>query len=105
RRLIRSDYDVAFEQVDVLLGPVSPSSAFALGEKLDDPVQMYLCDLFTVGANLAGIPAISLPAGLSDDGLPVAIQLQGPPLGEATVLRAAAAFQTATDFHHRRPNR
>src|SRR5690606_38149562 len=65
RRLIRSDYDAAFEQADVLLGPVTPSPAFPLGEKLDDPIQMYLCDLFTVGANLAGIPAISIPAGLT----------------------------------------
>lgn len=104
RRLIRGDYDAAFEQVDVLLGPVTPSPAFRLGEKLDDPLQMYLCDLFTVGANLAGIPAISIPAGLTADGLPVAIQLQGPPLGETAVLQAAAAFQAATDFHCRRPS-
>lgn len=103
RRLIRSDFDAAFEQADVLLGPVTPSPAFPLGEKLDDPIQMYLCDLFTVGANLAGIPAISIPAGLTADGLPVGIQLQGPPLGEAAVLRAAATFQAATDFHCRRP--
>lgn len=104
RRLIRGDYDAAFKQVDVLLGPVTPSPAFPLGEKLDDPIQMYLCDLFTVGANLAGIPAISIPAGLTADGLPVGIQLQGPPLGEAAVLRAAATFQAATDFHRRRPS-
>jgi aspartyl-tRNA(Asn)/glutamyl-tRNA(Gln) amidotransferase subunit A len=103
--LIRSDYDAAFEQADVLLGPVTPSPAFPLGEKLGDPIQMYLCDLFTVGANLAGIPAVSIPAGLTAEGLPVGIQLQGPPLGEAAVLRAAATFQAATDFHSRRPSR
>ncbi len=105
RRLIRSDYDAAFEQVDMLLGPVTPSPAFRLGEKLADPIQMYLCDQFTVGANLAGIPAISLPGGFTNDSLPVAIQLQGPPLGEVPILRAAAAFQKATDYHTRRPGR
>ena len=73
RRLIKGDYDVAFSQVDLLLGPVSPTPAFPIGEKIDDPLQMYLCDLFTVGANLAGIPAISLPAGTDHQGLPLAI--------------------------------
>jgi aspartyl-tRNA(Asn)/glutamyl-tRNA(Gln) amidotransferase subunit A len=105
RRLIRGDYDAAFQQCDVMLGPVTPSPAFKLGEKVDDPIQMYLCDLFTVGANLAGIPAISIPGQPSPNGLPIGIQLQGPPLGEAAVFRAAAAFQHATDFHRRRPNR
>lgn len=105
RRLIRGDYDAAFQQCDVLVGPVTPSPAFRLGEKVDDPIQMYLCDLFTVGANLAGIPAISIPGQPTGDGLPVGIQLQGPPLGESAILRAAACFQHATDFHRRRPNR
>ncbi len=105
RRLIRGDYDAAFQQCDVLLGPVTPSPAFALGEKLDDPIQMYLCDLFTVGANLTGIPAISLPGGLSGSGLPIGIQLQGPALGETTLLRTASLFQQNTDHHLRRPTR
>ena len=103
RRLIRDDYDSAFEKVDMLIGPVTPSPAFRLGEKLDDPIQMYLCDLFTVGANLAGLPAISLPGGMSDDGLPIGIQLQAPALGEVALLRAAACFQSMTPHHLRRP--
>jgi len=105
RRLIRSDYDTAFEKCDVMLGPVTPSPAFRLGEKIDDPIQMYLCDLFTVGANLAGIPAISIPGEMTDESLPIGIQLQAAPLGEADLLRAAAMFQHATDFHRRRPSR
>lgn len=103
RRLIRGDFDQAFGQADVLLGPVTPSAAFRLGEKVDDPIQMYLCDLFTVGANLAGLPALSLPAGLSDQGLPLGVQLQAPPLEEGRLLRAGAAFQSLTDHHTRRP--
>jgi len=105
RRLIRDDYDAAFESVDLLLGPVTPSPAFRLGEKLDDPIQMYLCDLFTVGANLAGVPAISIPGGLSVDGLPIGIQLQAPPLREVSLLRSAACFQANTDHHTKRPSR
>lgn len=104
RRLIKGDYDTAFTQADLLLGPVSPTPAFPLGEKVDDPIQMYLCDLFTVGANLAGIPAISLPAGLNSEGLPLAIQLQAPALQEARLLFAGAAYQTMTDHHQQRPN-
>lgn len=104
RRLIRGDYDAAFENVDVLLGPVTPSPAFGLGENIDDPIAMYLCDLFTVGANLAGVPAISLPAGLDDDGLPVGIQLQAPVMQEARLLAAGAGFQSATTHHRLRPS-
>jgi aspartyl-tRNA(Asn)/glutamyl-tRNA(Gln) amidotransferase subunit A len=105
RRLIKGDYEVAFSQADLLLGPVTPTPAFPLGEKIDDPIQMYLCDLFTVGANLAGVPAISLPAGINGDGLPVAIQLHAPVLEESRLLFAGAAFQAATEHHQRRPNR
>ncbi|MDA7874437.1 Asp-tRNA(Asn)/Glu-tRNA(Gln) amidotransferase subunit GatA [bacterium] len=104
RRLIKGDYDAAFSQVDLLLGPVSPTPAFPLGEKIDDPLQMYLCDLFTVGANLAGIPAISLPAGKDAAGLPLAIQLQAPALEETRLLFAGAAYQAMTDFHKLRPD-
>lgn len=103
RRLIRGDYDAAFKQADVLLGPVTPTASFPLGEKIDDPIQMYLCDLFTVGANLAGVPAISLPGGFDDAGLPLGIQLQAPTLEEGRLLSTAAAFQSATDFHTQRP--
>lgn len=103
RRLIRGDYEAAFSHCDLLLGPVTPSPAFPLGDKIDDPIQMYLCDLFTVGANLAGVPALSLPAGLDGDGLPLAIQLQAPALQESRLLLAGAAFQSATDYHQLRP--
>ncbi|MDV6033439.1 MAG: Asp-tRNA(Asn)/Glu-tRNA(Gln) amidotransferase subunit GatA [Phycisphaera sp. RhM] len=104
RRLIRGDYDAAFSQVDLLLGPVTPTPAFPLGDKIDDPIQMYLCDLFTVGANLSGVPAISLPGGFDPSGLPIGIQLQAPTLEESRLLFAASAFQSATDYHTQRPN-
>ncbi len=98
RRLIRQDYDKAFEQADVILGPTTPTPAFKLGEKTDDPVQMYLVDLFTVGANLAGIPALSIPSGKTSSGLPIGMQLQAPPLAEATLLRAGHAYQQLTQY-------
>ncbi len=103
RRLIRNDFDAAFKKVDLLLGPTTPTPAFKLGEKLSDPIQMYLGDLFTVGANLAGLPALSIPGGISAQGLPVGIQLQAPPLAEERLLAAGAAFQRATQWHTRRP--
>lgn len=103
RRLIRSDYDAAFTQADLLLGPVTPSPAFALGENIDDPISMYLCDLFTVGANLAGVPAISLPAGQDENGLPIGIQLQAPVMEESRLLFAGGAYQSATEHHRARP--
>ncbi|TWU42236.1 Glutamyl-tRNA(Gln) amidotransferase subunit A [Novipirellula artificiosorum] len=103
RRLIKGDFDAAFTQCDLLLGPVTPSSAFRIGEKVDDPIQMYLCDLFTVGANLAGLPAISLPGGFDEHGLPIGIQLQAPVLEESRLLFAAGAFQSVTDYHTKRP--
>ena len=104
RRLIKGDFDAAFSQADLILGPVTPSPAFPLGQNADDPVAMYLCDLFTVGANLAGIPAISLPGGHDASGLPVGIQLQAPALMETRLLFAGHAFQTATEHHQRKPS-
>lgn len=98
RRLIADDYGKAFKQVDVLLGPVTPTPAFKIGEKTNDPVEMYLGDLFTVGANLAGIPAMSIPAGFTEDQLPLAIQLEGPALGEAKLLNIAFQLQQAGLF-------
>ncbi len=98
RRMIADDYAKAFAEVDVLLGPVTPTPAFKIGEKTGDPVQMYLGDLFTVGANLAGIPALSIPAGFTVDGLPLAIQLEGPALGEAKLLNVAFQLQQAGLF-------
>ncbi|WP_442481323.1 Asp-tRNA(Asn)/Glu-tRNA(Gln) amidotransferase subunit GatA [Aeoliella sp. SH292] len=103
RRLIRQDYDQAFEKVDVVAGPVAPTPAFELGSLTDDPLAMYLVDLYTVSANLTGIPALSLPCGISKSGLPIGLQLQAKPLAEDTLLRAGKMYQTATDWHNRRP--
>lgn len=102
RRLIRDEFLAAFSNVDAILAPTTPSPAFALGEKTDDPVAMYLQDVFTIPANLAGIPALSMPAGMSG-GLPLGVQLLGPHFGEAKLLQLAHAFQQATDHHLRRP--
>jgi aspartyl-tRNA(Asn)/glutamyl-tRNA(Gln) amidotransferase subunit A len=104
RRLIRNDYDQAFQQADLLLGPTAPTAAYRLGEKLLDPLSMYLGDLYTVGANLAGIAALSLPCGFTRQGLPIGLQLQGPPFSEENLLRAAHMYQMATDWHARRPS-
>jgi aspartyl-tRNA(Asn)/glutamyl-tRNA(Gln) amidotransferase subunit A len=98
RALIARDFDQAFEKVDLLLTPTAPSAAFALGEKMDDPIAMYLNDVFTVPASLAGVPAISIPAGLSGDGLPLGLQLIGRTFDEATVLRAAQVLETQAHF-------
>lgn len=103
RRLIVEDYRAAFEKSDVLLGPVTATPAAPLGHYKNDPLGMYLTDLFTVGANLAGVAGISIPCGHSQDGLPIGLQLQAPPLEEESLLRAAHMFQTATDWHTRRP--
>jgi aspartyl-tRNA(Asn)/glutamyl-tRNA(Gln) amidotransferase subunit A len=103
RRLIRDDYDRALEEVDILLGPTTPTAPFPLGEKCEDPLAMYLGDLYTVGANLAGVAAVSVPCGFTREGLPIGFQLQGPPFAEATLLRAAHGYQSMTDWHQRRP--
>lgn len=98
RRLVAADFSKAFETVDLLAGPTAPAPAFGIGEKIDDPIQMYLNDVYTIGASLAGIPAISIPAG-TVDGLPVGLQLMGRPFAEVDVLRAAHAYQLETDWH------
>ena len=102
RRLIRGDFDKAFSEVDFLIGPVTPTPAFRTGERTEDPLAMYLGDLFTVSANLAGIPGISIPCGFSGSGLPIGLQLQGRPFDEERMLRVAYMFQNATDWHQRR---
>lgn len=99
RRLIAQDYQSAFQQVDLLLGPVVPTPAFKLGEKVDDPLQMYLGDLFTVEANLVGLPAISIPAGFNSASLPLAIQLQAPQLEESRLLNVAYQLQKSGLFN------
>ncbi|MBI4643405.1 MAG: Asp-tRNA(Asn)/Glu-tRNA(Gln) amidotransferase subunit GatA, partial [Deltaproteobacteria bacterium] len=83
--------------------PVSPTPAFRLGEKMADPLTMYLSDIFTISANLAGVPGISVPCGFSSGGLPIGLQLMGPPFGEAALLQAAYVFEQATDWHKRKP--
>ena len=103
RTLIRRDFDRAFADVDVLATPVAPTTAFRLGEKTADPLQMYLVDVFTNPASLAGLPAIVVPCGRDAAGLPIGLQIVGPPFGEEAVLRAAQAFEDATDWHRARP--
>jgi aspartyl-tRNA(Asn)/glutamyl-tRNA(Gln) amidotransferase subunit A len=103
RTLIGSDYEAAFEKVDVIALPTSPTGAFRLGERVSDPVLMYLADVFTVGANLAGVPAISVPCGFTEAQLPVGLQFTARKMDEATLLQVAGAYQHATDWHHRRP--
>ncbi len=103
RTLIKGDFDRAFaEGVDVVVGPTSPILAFGIGEKIDDPLEMYLSDLYTIPANLAGLPCISIPCGFSE-GLPVGLQIMGRPFSEGTLLKVAYAFEQSTDFHLQRP--
>jgi len=103
RRLIRQDFDRAFEEVDLIIGPVTPTPAFKIGERIDDPLAMYLFDLYTVSTNLAGIAGMSIPCGLSSAGLPIGLHLQSPPFEEDRLLRGAAMFQQATDWHTKQP--
>jgi aspartyl-tRNA(Asn)/glutamyl-tRNA(Gln) amidotransferase subunit A len=102
RTLIKGDFDAAFEQVDVIVAPTSPTTAFRIGEKTDDPLQMYLSDIFTLSVNLAGICGLSLPCGFDGQDLPIGLQVMGPPLGEERVLRVAYAYEQATEWHARR---
>jgi aspartyl-tRNA(Asn)/glutamyl-tRNA(Gln) amidotransferase subunit A len=100
--LIKIDFQTAFEQADILLGPTSPQPAFKLGEKTDDQVAMYLQDIYTIAGNLAGLPAMSIPAGFSSK-LPVGVQLIGNYMQEGRILNAAHQFQQQTDWHLRSP--
>jgi len=102
RQLIADDFKKAFADVDVIAGPTTPSPAFKLGDKVDDPITMYLNDIYTIGANLAGLPAISVPCGFVND-LPVGLHLVGPHFAEQTLLRAAHQYQQQTDFHRACP--
>lgn len=102
RRLIRDDFTEAFKKVDVILSPTTPTPAFKLGEKSNDPLSMYLSDIYTIAVNLAGLPGISIPAGFVN-GLPVGLQLIGNLFGEAKILNAAHQYQKATDWHTRTP--
>jgi aspartyl-tRNA(Asn)/glutamyl-tRNA(Gln) amidotransferase subunit A len=102
RTLIMNDFIKAFADVDVMLTPVAPTPAFKIGEKVNDPLQMYLSDIFTIPINLAGTCAMSLPAGFSASGLPIGLQLIGKPFGEEAILRAGHAFEQATEWHTRK---
>ncbi len=103
RRLIHDDYARAFGQCDAILGPTSPTPAFKIGERGNDPLAMYLADIYTIGANLAGIPGISIPCGFTRSGLPVGLQLLAAPFEEEKLFRIARTFERATDWHTRRP--
>src|SRR5206468_10479981 len=108
RRLIKQDFDRAFERCDVVLSPTSPTSAFKIGEKSGDPLSMYLADVFTVTCNIAAIPGVSIPCGFTDGAgggkpLPIGLQLLGPAFGEEKLVRAARMYEAATEWHERRP--
>lgn len=102
RRLVKEDYDKAFEKVDVIVCPTAPSPAYKIGEKIDNPLEMYLQDVCTVPLNLAGLPGISVPCGFSSKGLPIGMQLIGKPLDEATLIRTAYTYEQSQDFHKSR---
>lgn len=103
RTLIRRDFEEAFKRCEVIVTPTAPSAAFRLGEKTEDPLTMYLSDIFTISANLAGIPGISLPCGFTKTGLPIGLQLLGKPLDEETLLQVAFAYEQATNWYTRKP--
>ena len=103
RTLMRKDFEDAYQKVDVILGPTAPTPAFRIGEKVKDPLQMYLSDIFTIPVNLAGIPAISIPCGFSHEGLPIGLQIMGRHFEEGNLLRVAYTFEQNTDFHLKKP--
>jgi aspartyl-tRNA(Asn)/glutamyl-tRNA(Gln) amidotransferase subunit A len=103
RTLIKADFEQAFQQVDAIAAPVAPTTAFRLGEHTGDPLAMYLEDVFTLPANLAGIPGLAFPAGFDAHGLPIGMQLMGPHFREDVLFKLAHAFQLITDWHLRRP--
>ena len=103
RTLIKNDFEEAYKKCDVIVSPISPAPAFKLNEKLDDPLQMYLSDIFTIAANLAGIPGLSIPCGFTAAGLPIGLQILGPLFGETAILQSAALYERETDWGRRRP--
>jgi aspartyl-tRNA(Asn)/glutamyl-tRNA(Gln) amidotransferase subunit A len=102
RTLIKAEFDRAFEKCDAIVTPTSPTVAFKIGQKIDDPLAMYLNDVFTLPGNIAGLPGMSIPCGLSD-GLPIGLQIMANSFQEATMFRVAAAFERATKHHELRP--
>ena len=103
RTLLKRDFDEAFKTADLILTPTTPTAAFKKGEKTDDPLQMYLADIFTISVNLAGVPGISIPCGFTSNNLPIGLQLIGRHFDEETLLQAAYAYEQATDWHMRKP--
>ncbi|HDH02587.1 MAG TPA: Asp-tRNA(Asn)/Glu-tRNA(Gln) amidotransferase subunit GatA, partial [Nitrospirae bacterium] len=103
RTLIKTDFEEAFKEVDVIVTPTSPTAAFKIGDKVSDPLQMYLSDIFTISVNLAGVPALSSPCGYTSEGLPVGLQVIGKHFDEETVLRVSYAYEQSTDWHKKRP--
>jgi aspartyl-tRNA(Asn)/glutamyl-tRNA(Gln) amidotransferase subunit A len=103
RTLLKNDFEKAFAKCDLIAAPVTPTAAFRVGEKTADPLQMYLSDIFTISANLAGVPALSIPCGFTSDPLPVGLHLIGRPFDEASIFRAAHAYESATDWHKKKP--
>ena len=104
RTLIKRDFEDALHKVDVIVTPTSPTAAFKIGEKIADPLQMYLSDIFTISVNLAGVPAISIPCGFTSDNLPIGLQLIGKHFDEETILQFAYAYEQSTEWHGRRPD-
>ena len=104
RTLIKADFEKAFNSVDMIVTPTSPTAAFKSGEKTGDPLQMYLSDIFTISVNLAGIPAISIPCGFTSNNLPIGLQIIGKHFDEESILKAAYAYEQSTDWHKRKPN-
>ena len=103
RTLIRREFDQAFEKCDALITPTSPTVPFKIGERMDDPLQMYLSDVCTLPINIAGLPGISIPAGFAD-GLPIGMQIIGKPFSEETILKIAYAYEQATEWYKKKPN-
>ena len=104
RTLIKRDFDESFKHCDVIVTPTAPTTAFKIGEKIKDPLQMYLSDIYTISINLAGLPALSLPCGFDGAGMPIGLQIIGKPFDEETILRVAHAYEQATEWHLKKPN-
>ncbi|TAK02484.1 Asp-tRNA(Asn)/Glu-tRNA(Gln) amidotransferase subunit GatA, partial [bacterium] len=103
RALVKKDCEAAFKKCDAIITPTAPTTAFKIGEKTQDPLQMYLSDIFTISVNLAGLPGLSLPCGFDSEGLPIGMQIIGKHFDEATILRIAFAYEQATEWHKRKP--
>ena len=104
KALIKQAFDKAYENYDVILSPVAPTTAFRLGEKIDDPLKLYLGDIYTALVNIAGLPALSAPCGFDRNGMPIGVQLIGNAFQENLLLKAAYAFQKETDYHKKQPS-